>query len=371
MTRPACALIDAGALQNNLRRVRQVAGASRIMAVIKANGYGHGLLTAANALRDADAFALTSLEEALVLREAGIGARIILLEGFFEPGELEAISRYRLDIVVHQFEQIEILEKIRLRQPVAAWLKVDSGMHRLGFPPEQVVTAVARLNECAAVDGVSFLSHLACADNRRSRRTEEQSQAFDTAIGSLPGARSLANSAGVLGWPATHLDWVRPGIMLYGVSPFLDELGSQEQLLPAMTFCTRLVAVNRHRRGDQVGYGGSWICPADMAVGVAAVGYGDGYPRHADSGTPVLVSGKRAPLAGRVSMDMITIDLREHPQARAGDPVVLWGNGLPVEEIAGRAGTIAYELLCAVSERVPRCAVGAGNPQTDHVARNV
>ncbi|MGA7800807.1 MAG: alanine racemase [Gammaproteobacteria bacterium] len=362
MTRPIRAQIDAAALENNLRRVRQAAGGSRVMAVVKADGYGHGLLASANALRDADAFALTSLEEALVLRESGVGHRLALLEGFFEPAELEIISRHQLDIIVHQPEQIDVLEKARLAQPVAVWLKVDSGMHRLGFAPQRVAATAARLHRCAAVGSLGFLSHLARADDRRNRGTDSQCETFERAIGELQGARSLANSAGVLGWPATHLDWVRPGIMLYGVSPFLGGTGSQEGLLPAMTFCTQLVAINHHRRGDPVGYGGSYTCPEDMPVGVATVGYGDGYPRHAGSGTPVLVNGRRAPLAGRVSMDMITVDLREQPQARVGDPVVLWGDGLPVEEVAERAGTIAYELLCGVSARVPRCSFSASTP---------
>ena len=362
MTRPVRALIDAAALQSNLGRAREAAGGSRIMAVIKANGYGHGLLTVARALEEADAFALTSLEEALVLRDSGVGHRIVLLEGFFDPDELDVISRHGLDIVVHQSEQLAVLEKARLPRPVAVWLKVDSGMHRLGFAPEETAAAAARVRACAAVDSVGFLSHLSCADDRRSLRTHDQCETFHAALHGLHGPRSLANSAGVLGWQATHLDWVRPGIMLYGVSPFLGGTGSQEGLRPAMTFCTRLVAVNRHRRGDAVGYGGTWTCPEDMPVGVATVGYGDGYPRHAGSGTPVLVNGRRATLAGRVSMDMITIDLRGHPHARVGDPVVLWGDELAVEDVAEHAGTIAYELLCAVSERVPRYPAQAAVP---------
>jgi len=201
---------------------------------------------------------------------------------------------------------------------------------------------------------VRFLSHLAFADDRRDRRTESQCELFQHTLRGLPGERSLANSAGVLGWGASHLDWVRPGIMLYGVSPFVGSTGEQEGLRPVMTLGTRLVAVNRCRRGDAVGYGGTWVCPEDMAVGVATIGYGDGYPRHARSGTPVLVGGRRAALVGRVSMDMIAVDLRGHPDARVGDPVVLWGAGLPVEEVAESAGTIAYELLCGVAERVPR-----------------
>ncbi|MCB1778065.1 MAG: alanine racemase, partial [Candidatus Competibacteraceae bacterium] len=206
--------------------------------------------------------------------------------------------------------------------------------------------------------GIGLMSHLARADERDCDATVEQLRVFETAINGLPGERSLANSAGILGWPQTHFDWVRPGIMLYGASPFVDSLAADEDLQPVMTFHTRLIAIKRLRRGEPIGYGGTWICPEDMDVGVAAVGYGDGYPRHAPSGTPVLVNGREAPLAGRVSMDMITLDLRQHPEARIGDSVVLWGEGLPVERIAQAAGTISYTLLCGIKARVRREVAG-------------
>ena len=323
-------------------------------AAVKAEGYGHGLVRTARAL-DADAFAVACVEEALALREAGIDRRIVLLEGVFEADELPWCARHALDIAVHQPEQLRMLELARLERPLRVWLKIDSGMHRLGLAPEATAAAFQRLCACSAVQAeIGMMSHLARADERDCDYTRQQLHTFEAATAGLPGERSLANSAGILGWPDTHFDWVRPGIMLYGASPFVDSLAPDEDLRPVMSFHTRLIAIKRLRRGEPVGYGGTWICPEDMDVGVAAVGYGDGYPRHAPSGTPVLIDGRAAVLVGRVSMDMITLDLRRHPQARIGDPVLLWGEGLPVERIAQAAGTISYTLLCGVTARVRR-----------------
>ncbi len=323
------------------------------MAVIKANGYGHGQLRVARALAAADAFAVSCIEEALTLREAGIRKPILLLEGVFEVAELPLCSRLDLAIAVHDLSQVEMLEYARLERPLTVWLKIDTGMHRLGIVPEQAIAVWRRLRECPAVDSaIPLMSHLARADERDADYTLKQVQIFKEICRLLPGERSLANSAGVLGWPQTHFDWVRPGLMLYGVSPFADTLAEEEGLQAVMTLSTRLIAVKRLCRGEPVGYGGTWVCPEDMEVGVAAIGYADGYPRHAPSGTPVLVNGRRAGLAGRVSMDMLGIDLRQHPAARVGDPVILWGRGLPVEIIAGAAGTIPYTLLCGVTARV-------------------
>ncbi len=328
-------------------------------AAVKAEGYGHGLIRVARTL-DADAFAVACLEEALTLREAGVARPILLLEGVFEAAELPPCARHGLEIAVHHPEQARMLEHARLEQPVRVWLKIDTGMHRLGLAPETVAAVWRRLRDCPAVrPDIGLMSHLARADERDCDYTRQQSRIFEAATGGLPGERSLANSAGILGWPDTHCDWVRPGIMLYGASPFVDGLTSDDGLRPVMTFHTRLIAIKRLRRGEPVGYGGTWICPEEMDVGVAAVGYGDGYPRHAPSGTPVLVNGREAALIGRVSMDMITLDLRRHPEARIGDPVVLWGQGLPVERIAQAAGTISYTLLCGVTARVRRDVVPA------------
>jgi alanine racemase len=357
MTRPLVAGIDLSALRHNFQKVRQAASASRVMAVVKANAYGHGLDRVASALVDADGFGVASLEEAAQLRQAGIQQAVTLLEGLFEAEELAEIPRLRLDMVVHHESQIGLLERARLVTPVRVWLKVDSGMHRLGILPDDVASAYRRLLNCGSVGKVDLLSHLAYADDRRSGYTERQLDLFQNAARGLDCECSLANSGAILGWPDTHLDWVRPGLMLYGISPFIGSTAQDEGLQPVMTLGSRLIAVNRYRRQDAVGYGGAWVCPEDMDVGVVAVGYGDGYPRHAANGTPVLVNGVRAGVIGRVSMDMVTIDLRGHPDARVGDPVVLWGNGLPVEEVAQYAGTIAYELVCSVAPRSLRYEV--------------
>jgi alanine racemase len=352
MSRAARARVDLKALRHNLGRVRQCAPTSRVAAVIKANGYGHGQVQVARVLADADALAVACIEEALVLREAGIDKPILLLEGVFEATELPLCHRWNLAIVVHDPGQVEMLEHARLEKPLSVWLKIDTGMHRLGVAPEQVAAIWRRLRDCPTVASIKLLSHLARADEREVDFTWRQLQVFEELSGTLPGERSLANSAAVLAWPQTHFDWVRPGLMLYGASPFANTLADEEGLQPVMTLMTRLISVRRLAKGEAVGYGGTWVCPEAMDIGVAAIGYADGYPRHAPSGTPVLVNGRRAGLAGRVSMDMLGIDLRGHPEAKVGDPVVLWGPDLPVEIIAKAAGTIPYTLFCGVTARV-------------------
>ena len=322
-------------------------------AAVKADGYGHGLVRVARALNDADAFAVAAVEEAQALRRAGIQQRILLLEGVFEAAELPRCARHHLNIAIHHPEQVRMLELSRLEAPLRVWLKIDTGMHRLGLEPDAAPAIFRRLMDCPAVaPAIGLMSHLARADERDCAATGEQVRVFEQVVAALPGPRSLSNSAGILGWPDTHFDWVRPGIMLYGASPFVDSLAADEDLRPVMTLQTRLISIKRLRRGDPVGYGGTWTCPEDMDVGVAAVGYGDGYPRHAPSGTPLLVNGREAALIGRVSMDMITVDLRQHPEAKIGDPVVLWGEGLPVERIARAADTISYTLMCGITPRV-------------------
>ena len=347
------ALIDLAALRHNLRRVRVAAPGRHIMAIIKADAYGHGLIRIARALGpDVDSLGVARLEEAVRLRDAGIAQSITLLEGFLEAAELAVIAQQRLDVVVHRLEQIAILEQASLKQPLGVWLKVDTGMHRLGIAPAEAKSAWQRLQSCSGIETLGLMTHLANADDRSDTFTLRQLECFNEMTAGITTARSIANSAGILGWPASHAEWVRPGVMLYGVSPFPGRHAEQEGLQPVMTLCSRLIAVNRLHKNDAVGYGGSWVCPEDMPVGVIAIGYGDGYPRHAESGTPVLVNGQRVPLIGRVSMDMITVDLRSQPQAQVGDAVVLWGKGLPVEEIARCASTIPYELLCGVARRV-------------------
>ncbi len=353
MSRAATARIDLKALGHNLRLARESAAHRWMVAAIKANAYGHGLVRVAQALDAADYFAVACIEEAMTLREAGITKPILLLEGVFEANELPLCSRMKFNVVVHHSSQVEMLEQADLDSPVRVWMKIDSGMHRLGLDPAQAKPVWQRLQACDSVAaGIWLMSHLANADDRSDGYTLEQLETFAAAIKGLPGEMSLANSAGTLGWSATHLDAVRPGIMLYGVSPFWDSSGPEEKLQPVMTLSTRLIAIKRLHKGDSIGYSGIWSCPEAMDVGVAAIGYGDGYPRQIESGTPVLLNGRKASIVGRVSMDMLTVDLRQHPKARVGDPVLLWGPGLPVENIARAASTIPYTLLCGVTARV-------------------
>lgn len=353
--RPARAFINPDALRRNFSRVRNYAPLARVMAVIKANGYGHGLAWTARTLKEADAFGVASVEDGALLREAGIQKSIVLLEGFFHASELPELARLQLDSVVHHWSQLWDLEHdANLAQPIDVWAKIDTGMHRIGFSPEAAPEVVQRLKVCMNAGRVRLLSHFPTADNRFDSQTPDQVEVFEALTRSMNVERSLANSAGVVNWPSSHFEWVRPGIMLYGVSPMIGQSSADLGLEPVMTLASELIAVNARHKGERVGYGGDWVCPEDMPVGVVAIGYGDGYPRHAPPGTPVLVNGKRVPIIGRVSMDMVTVDLREQKGARVGDVVTLWGEGLPVEEIAHCAGTIAYELLCCVTGRVPR-----------------
>jgi len=352
MTRPACAHISLDNLQHNFSRVRHAAPDSRIIAIIKANAYGHGLVRVAQALPEADAFGVVGLEEAIVLREAGIDRRIVLLEGLFSAADIALVNGYRLDVVIHHAWQLDLLEQGRLMRALDVWLKVDTGMHRLGFAAADVSAARARLARLPQIQNVRFMTHFASADETANTATSRQLAQFDTLVRDLDAECTLANSAAILAWPDSHADWVRPGIMLYGATPFADRDAHGLGLKPVLTLRTELIAVHDRRAGEAIGYGGDWVCPQDTRIGVAAIGYGDGYPRHAPSGTPVLVNGKPATLAGRVSMDMLCIDLGAQATAAVGDEVVLWGAGLPVDEIAQRAGTIAYELLCGISARV-------------------
>lgn len=352
MSRPAKVVINLSALRHNFSRIRTLAPDSRVMAIVKADAYGHGLVRIAQSLEQADAFGVACLDEARELRQAKIQQRIILLEGPYSGEELTKISQLGLDMVVHDLSQLEMLEQNQLNKPVCIWLKLDTGMHRLGFSPDLASQALARLEQSAGVKEIRLMTHLASANNREDPMTRKQLQCFSQFNENMSLEKTIANSAGILAFPDAHVDWVRPGIMLYGVSPFSDSNGSQEGLKPVMTLQSKLITVRALKAGDPVGYGATWRCPEDMSVGVVAAGYGDGYPRHAESGTPVLVNGKRVELIGRASMDMLTVDLRSQPQAKTGDPVVLWGEGLPVEEVANHAGTIPYEVLCAVHKRL-------------------
>jgi alanine racemase len=357
MSRPTTATIHIDALRHNLSRVRQLAPDSRVMAVVKADGYGHGLERVARALAGADAFGVAALSDAERLRAAGLSQRIVLLSGFDEPTDLPALRRLGVDTVVHHESQLAMLEAEPAAggdgDPIRVWLKFDTGMHRLGFAPGLAGAARARLAALPTVaDDVTLMTHFASSDEFGSAQTQAQIDEFARDTAGLSGAASLSNSAAVLGWPNAHRDWVRAGGALYGLSVVAGKTGADFGLRPAMTLSTRLIAVNRVTRGERIGYSATWECPEDMDVGVAAIGYGDGYPRHAPAGAPVLVDGRRTTVIGRVSMDLMTIDLRGLPDARVGSAVTLWGEDLPVEQVADAAGTISYELTCSITRRV-------------------
>lgn len=353
MTSTVYATINLAAVKHNLAKVREYAPNSKIMAVIKANGYGHGLLQIANALQGIDGIAVARVDEAVLLRKAKVKCRITVLEGFVCEPELNELIQYKLDSVVHSIGQLDILEKYSEQKPVSTWLKLDSGMNRLGFTPDEFVSAYQRLQRCPNVkQPVSLMTHFSSADDKNSDVTKQQIKIFNQLVSSYLGEKSIANSAGIIAWPDSLSDWVRPGIMLYGVSPFYEYHGVGLGLQPVMSLHTRLISVKMIKPGDAVGYSGTWVCSKETRLGVVAIGYGDGYPRAAKSGTPVLVNGKRVPLVGRVSMDIITVDLSSQPDSKPGDKVTLWGDGLAIEEIAAAADTIPYTILCGVTQRV-------------------
>jgi alanine racemase len=366
MSRPTHIVIHLPALRNNLQRVKESTGVSQIMAVVKANGYGHGLVPVAKTLADqVDAFAVSCLEEAIELRENEMELPIILLEGIFESDELEALIQYQLQPVVHCVEQVEMFEhwqkSLDRANVLQVWMKIDTGMHRLGFDSMVVPNILNRLSNIDMISRVNLITHLANADDSSHSSIDEQFLAIESVLGAVSskdiGDLSICNSAGILRLSDRCREWVRPGIMLYGVSPFLKGRARNHGLLPVMSFRSRIIAVNHRRAGDAIGYGSTWVCPESMPLGVVAAGYGDGYPRNVPTGTPILVNGVRVPLVGRVSMDMITVDLRQCPETKVGDSVLFWGddengNSLPVEEVAECAETIAYELLCKITSRV-------------------
>jgi alanine racemase len=354
------ALIDHAALAHNLAVVRRHAPRSRVWAVVKSDAYGHGMRQAAASLAGADGFAVARVEEGIALREAGVAAPILVLAGAMQAEEVELAGRLGLELSLHQEGQLALLEHARPVRPLRIWVKVDTGMHRLGLDPEAVPRVLERLAACPGVaPGPGLMTHLANADDPADPFSERQCERLRALA--VPGQMlSIGNSGGLLAFPAARTDWVRPGIMLYGASPFTGRSAAELDLRPVMTLHTSLISLRHLRRGDRVGYGGTYTCPEDMPVGVAAIGYGDGYPRHAAQGTPVLVRGRRAPLVGRVSMDSITVDLRGVSGAAVGDEITLWGRGLPAEEIAERAGTISYALFCGVTARVKRVYASMG-----------
>jgi alanine racemase len=351
MTRPILAQINLAALRANLDIARQRARQAQVLAVVKANAYGHGLLRVLPALADADGLALLELDAAVALRENHYARRILLLEGFFGADELPEIAARRLAVVVHHTEQVRELETAALARPLEVFIKVNTGMNRLGFRPDQVRAVAERLSSSASVAALRLMTHLARADEEEG--PHEQLQMFESACKGLPYPRSIANSAGVIRYDEVGGDYVRPGIMLYGSSPFPYDTAETLGLAPVMTLRSELIATQDLKANDSVGYGGGYTASRAHRIGVVACGYADGYPRHAPNGTPVLVCGKKVRTAGRVSMDLMTVDLTEVPEASIGSPVVLWGEGLSVDDVAAAASTVGYQLLCSVSPRVP------------------
>ncbi|MEI7613762.1 MAG: alanine racemase [Betaproteobacteria bacterium] len=360
MPRPIQARIDLAALRHNFlvakKQASRLGTPTKAWAVVKADAYGHGLMRAAKALAEvADGFALLDLSDAIALREAGFQHPILLLEGFFAPEDLVVCSQYGLTTAIHRLDQLQMIRQAALPAPLAIYLKLNTGMNRLGFTPSQLPAVKNELAASSAIASVTLMTHFAEADGERG--IDWQLECFEGMKRHWPEVSSLAvsmaNSAAILRYPQTAHDWVRPGIMLYGGSPFSDETAEALDLKPVMTLTSRILGVQDIVAGERVGYGGTFVAERAMRVGIVACGYADGYPRHAPTGTPILVAGVRSRVLGRVSMDMLACDLTDMPQAGVDSPVVLWGEGLPADEVAAAAGTISYELFCALAKRVP------------------
>ncbi len=351
MSRPIQATISSAALRHNYAVAKERAPRSRVLAVVKANAYGHGIERVARALSGADGFATLELEGAVRLRERGARNTVLLLEGFFDASELPVIVASDLSVVVHNEDQLRMLETVRPAKPIEVYFKINTGMNRLGFALPQVRPMLARLQKIGVARSITLMSHFATADG--SAGIEEAMRRFEEATQGIALPRSLANSAAIFSHPRSHADVARLGIGLYGATPYAEHTAEALGLKPAMTLTSKLIAIQDLVPGETVGYGGEFRCEKAMRVGVVACGYADGYPRHARSGTPVMVGGVHTKTAGRVSMDMITVDLGPVPDARIGTPVVLWGEGLAIDAVAAAAGTVGYELMCALAPRVP------------------
>ncbi len=348
------ATIDAGALRHNLAAVRRFAPASKVLAVIKANAYGHGIVPVAHALDSADGFGVARIGEGMALRAGGVTRPIVLLEGVFSTDELQQAATANFELVVHSLAQVEQLEQAGVSHRFDVWLKLNTGMNRLGVTPAEFDEVRRRLQACAAVGRIRLMTHLFGAEEAGGVGTRQQIGDFLAMTAGMNLDRSVANSAGLIAWPEARTEWVRPGLMLYGISPIPGQDADQLGLRPAMTLTTQLIAVRRVTRGEGVGYNAIWRAPKDSLIGIAAIGYGDGYARNVRSGAPVLVDGHPATVAGRVSMDMTAIDVTDVPNAKIGDSVVLWGEGVPADRVATYADTIAYELVCGIAQRVAR-----------------
>jgi alanine racemase len=352
MSRPTFALIDTQAFVANYRHAKSLAPGARALAVVKANAYGHGAVPLARALGDeADAFGVACSEEAMELRESGIDNPIVLMEGVFDPAEIANAALHGFMLAVHSQTQLDWLLAARPPRPLDVWLKIDTGMHRLGFAPARLAEVHAQLAGCPHVGHIVLMTHFARADETDTQATLNQLQTFRTNTGGIETAVSLANSAAVLAWPDTHADWIRPGLILYGASP-IDDGRPHPELRPVMRLESRLIAIHELAAGEAIGYGGRYVCDRPTRVGVVAIGYADGYPRHAPDGTPVAVNDRVTRLIGRVSMDMLTVDLTNQPDAQVGDRVQLWGDRVSATEVARHCDTIAYELFTRVGRRV-------------------
>jgi len=349
MPRPIQAKLDLSALQSNLEKARRYTSA-RIMCAIKADGYGHGLLRTAEALGSTDGYALLDIQDAVRLREAGFRQTILLLEGFFGTEDFPVIAEYDLSCVIHNLQQIAMLEAYPGKGTLDVWLKINTGMNRLGLAPQHISQVMEQLRRNRAVKEITLMTHFATADEPIG--VAKPLALFKEVTAPYRLSRSLANSAALLRYPETHGDWVRPGIMLYGSSPFSEISAQQLGLKPVMTLSSSIIAIQELQSGDEVGYGATFRAEKAMCIGVVACGYADGYPRHAETGTPVVVDGNRTRTVGRVSMDMMCVDLSKLPRADIGSHVVLWGEGMPIDEVARAAGTISYELMCALTTRV-------------------
>jgi alanine racemase len=351
MPRPIQATIDLAALRNNLARAREAAPTARTLAVVKANAYGHGLLRCAGALDAAEGLALLEIDAAVRLRDAGYRRPILLLEGVFDPHDLAAAAEHGLACALHDPEQIAMLRDLRPGARVDLFVKLNTGMNRLGLRPQALGEVLERLAGDAHVGSITLMTHFACADDQRG--IDEQLRRFLQAAAGRGLPHSIANSAAILRFPQAHGQWIRPGIMLYGASPFAERTAAELGLRPVMTLTSRIIGVQALERGDAIGYGATFVAAGPMRVGIVACGYADGYPRHAPTGTPVLVDGRRTGTLGRISMDMLCVDLTHLPGAGIGSPVTLWGEGLAADEVAAAAGTVSYELFCALAARVP------------------
>lgn len=351
MSRPIHATVSAAALRHNYAAAKRAAPRSKVLAVVKANAYGHGLERVARSLAEADGFATLEIEGAVALRARAPGKPIVLLEGFFDPEDLRLLASAGLATVVHHDEQLRMLELERPARMIDAYLKIDTGMNRLGFPAGQARAALGRLQRSGTARSITLMTHFANSDAPGG--VAEAMARFEEATRGIDLPRSLANTGAIFAHPDSHADVARLGIGLYGATPFAERPAASLGLKPAMTLASRLIAIRDLAPGECVGYGSQFRCERPMRLGVVACGYADGYPRHAPSGTPILVAGARTRTAGRVSMDMITVDLTPVPAAAVGSPVVLWGEGMAVDEVAMAAGTVGYELLCGVAARVP------------------